>query len=125
MEKKMKTILAGFIVIVVIIVGALIFVVFQKQDYARKLIGTWVEIHSTNQTSYVKLIFYEDGRLELTSIGSRMGNIISTNWFNFTVEEGTLCFTPDICLDYKLSNNDTHLTTTDPTGLIIVDYTKQ
>lgn len=120
----MKTILAGFIIIVVIIVGALIFVVLQEQDETRKLIGTWVELHSAYQTSYVKLTFYEDGRLELTSINTRLDNIISTNWFNFTVEKGTLCFTPDICLEYKLSNNDALLTTTDPAGLTR-DYTKQ
>lgn len=124
MEKKMKTILAGLIAIVVIIVGTLIFVVLQKQDDTRKLIGTWVEIHSANQISYVKLTFYEDGRLELTSIDTRLGNIISTNWFNFTVEKDILCFNPDICFDYKLSNNDTTLATTDPGGLTIV-YTKQ
>jgi len=124
MEKKMKTILAGLIVIVIIIVGTLIFVIFQKQDEKRKLIGTWVEIHPEKQSSYVKLTFYEDGRLELTSIDSRLGNIISTNWYNFTVEKGTLCFTPDVCLDYKLSNNDTLLTTTDPAGYPIA-YTKR
>jgi hypothetical protein len=124
MEKKMKTILAGLIVIVIIIVGTLIFVVFQKQDDTRKLIGTWVELHLEKQSSYVKLTFYEDGRLELTSIDSRLGNIISTNWFNFTVEKDTLCFAPGICIDYKLSNNDTLLTTTDPGGLTIA-YTKQ
>ena len=124
MEKKMKTILAGLIVIVIIIVSTLIFFVFLKQDDKRKLIGTWVELNSANQTSYVKLIFYEDGRLNLTSIGSRLDNIISTNWYNFTVENGKLCFTPDICLDYELSNNDTLLTTTDPAGKTIA-YTKQ
>jgi hypothetical protein len=124
MEKKMKTILVGLIVIVVIIVGTLIFVVFQKQDYAKKLIGKWVEINYANQTSYVNLTFYEDGRLELTSINTRLGNIISTNWYNFTVEKDTLCFTPDICFDYNLSDNDTLLTTTDPAGHTVA-YKKQ
>ena len=124
MEKKMKTILAGLIVIVVIIIGALIFVVFQKQDYAKKLIGKWVELNSANQTSYVNLTFYEDGRLELTSINTRIGNILSTNWYNFTVEKDTLCFSPDICFDYNLSDSGTILTTTDPAGHIVA-YTKQ
>jgi len=84
---------------------------------------------------YYNLTFYEDGKVEQTSINSSNGWKIFSESYNYTIENGKIFITPityegswinsslpPSCIDYKFSDNYNRLTFTVPSEITTEEW---